>query len=134
MLNKYSVGQISFPSLAPLDPIPRLVVKTSFRSGIGRLVSGRNLVIIWSYQAGPSTTTPTSSSSGGTTTTVIWLYRPPPISNRSSPVLSTITSYWKRVTTRRGEAKPSEGDLMAGSGRWTGEGLLDGGQLKSSPN
>ena len=34
-----------FPLSVPLDRIRRLVVKTSFRSGIRRLVSGRNLVI-----------------------------------------------------------------------------------------
>ena len=65
---------------------------------------------------------------------VIWSYRTEPISNRSSPVLSAITSCWMRVTTR-GEAKPSEGILWQDRGYGRGKGVVGyRRQLKSSPN
>ena len=97
--NKCLVGQnfsSSFSISGPLDPIPRLVVKTSFRSGIERLVSGLNLVIIWSY-------------------------RPPPISNRSSPYYPP-----SRATDHQEGSQAKLGGFNGRVGRWTGERVFVG--------
>ena len=96
----------------PVDPIRGLVVKTSFRSGMGRLVSGRNLVIIWSY-------------------------RTPPISNRSSPVLSAITSCYclVEIDHQGGSQAKQEGGFNGRVGEMDGgKGLDSSRQLKSSLN